>query len=895
MSDILVLANGNGRWVREVNRIVSGCPYQVTLSVFYDRGDFEEALRLEGRVVIISARFYDRATAEMLASTRRHQIYVIDDAAILRIDRSGLQTAVTLEEMTSVLILEDLKLASSTDTNFSHRNSISLDLSTTASRSELPSRYGGVANIQDSTPKRSDPNRDQVIDVNAIASGEPHPLANQREVKRRGIRDVDPRDINHEIRLDSPSQLPSHPNLEVGQIDIAERWQQLDGALGHQVSHRDLASRRDSTQMDRHQEASFDERWPKTDLENDLSSLGHVDTNEILHEEALGDYIGGDTTSLGSATLGNEALFEVDELDYPPIDFDQMIAGGGGDQNQGSRVRAGSEPRPPQQIHESQDPNGKASRGRGESYKSLEEGYLQRDYPANTFSERGVRGSLQHPTNADATTIDRATSDGVGGYVYPGDIYPEEKAKYNPKKDQSFTSSRFNSTELRSTGKGSDAPNLPTTEVGQRGTLGVEFTRSTRLNGRHNDEELDQSSPKSKMRALDSDQIKINDGATAERRSISTSKSSKRSNQRERHESSYLDLAKRLTIRKRGDQDGHRETESREPYPLTSKYQIGSGNLGEHLKFKGEEPLGVAIGVLGVGGSGTSTIAMALAQSFAGENRVNLVDLVVEGSQRMYHDIDVVQPGMAEAIAGSRLINVGDEYFERFKVPILERGYLLMLSVSHQSQLEAFRRSDLAGAIRTIKRTSDITIFDLDADFTESSIRDRSSTTSASPTEEALAELDGVLVVVNEDYRSLHRGVNIGRRLIMEGFSTSQIAIASNNNHQVTPSPIRQIRKLPKIICEFATSDRSKNFPLNSTMGMEDEHVTSQVEPIFFDVPYSKEVARIHDEVRPFPANFLKKLQPAIEFSANAKENRRGRLENANQPQRVKPRGGKTS
>lgn len=890
MSDILVLANGNGRWVREINRIVSGYPYQVTLSVFYDRGDFEEALRLEGRVIIISARYYDRATAEMLASTRRHQIYVIDDAAILRIDRSGLQTAVTLEEMTSVLILEDLKLASSTDTNFSHRNSISLDLSTAASRSELPTRSGGEANLQDSTSKRSDPNRDQVIDVNAIASGDPHPLANQREVNRRGIGDIGPSDIDHEIWLDSPSQLPSHPNLEVGQIDIAERWQQIDSTLGHHISHRDLASRRDSTQMDRHQEASFDERWPQTDLENDLSPLGSLDTNEILHEEALGDYLGGDTTNLGSATLGNEALFEVDELDYPPIDFNQMIAGGGGDQNQGSRVRHGSEPRPPQQIHERRDPYGKVPRGRGESYRSLEEGYLKRDDPANTFSEKGDRGSLQHPTNADASTIDRATSDRASGY-----IYPEEKAKYNPKKEQSSTSSRFNSTELRSTGQGFDASNPPTTEVGRRGISGVESARSSMPNGRYNDEELDQSSPKSKIRALDSDQIKKNDGATAERRSLFTSKSSERSNQRERHESSYLDLAKRLTIRKRGDQDGHRETESREPYPLSSKYQIGSGNLGENLKFKGEEPLGVAIGVLGVGGSGTSTISMALAQSFAGDNRVNLVDLIVEGSQRMYHDIDVVQPGMAEAIAGSRLINVGDEYFERFKVPILERGYLLMLSVSHQSQLEAFRRSDLAGAIRTIKRTSDITIFDLDADFTESSIRDRSSTTSSSPTEEALAELDGVLVIVNEDYRSLHRGVNIGRRLIIEGFTTSQIAIVNNNNHQATPSPIRQIRKLPKIICEFATTDRSKNFPLNSTMGLEDEHVTSQLEPIFFDVPYSKEVARIHDEVRPFPANFLKKLQPAIEFSANAKENRRGRLEYANQPQRVKPRGGRTS
>ena len=322
--------------------------------------------------------------------------------------------------------------------------------------------------------------------------------------------------------------------------------------------------------------------------------------------------------------------------------------------------------------------------------------------------------------------------------------------------------------------------------------------------------------------------------------------------------------------------------ESRSP---VHKYRLGSGNLGEKLQFKGEDPLGLAIGVMGVGGSGATTIAMALAQSFAGERRVNLVDLVVEGSQRMYHDVDAMQPGITEAIAGRRLINVGDDYFERFKIPILERGYLLTISISHQSQLDALRRSDLADTTKQLKATSDITIFDLDPNFAQSTIRDFSTTTPTAPTEAALAEIDGLILVVNEDFRSLHIGSNLGRRLIEEGFDSSTIAIVNNNNHQATPSPIRQIKKLPEIINDF-----SKIRGGSVKVGASSDSSLREQPPLYLEVPFAREVARIHDDVRPFNSNFIKKLAPLLTFCLEAKQRKRTNSNDFVDLQRVAPR-----
>ncbi len=857
MADILVLANGNSKWVRDVNRIVSGYPYRVTLKVFFDEGEFKAAIADEGKVALVSSYFYNEVTAKWLTSIATIRLYVVGEVEILRIERTGTHTKVTMDEMTSVLILEDLKLASRKHPQIQGtpkpRREEYQPLNQPAHTTVDPFEIRGEINLRE-TKDKSDA-RGKPLRGNSKAKGD------DLYQQDAGRIEINHPTFDHDAGVNwvfDPTESESNPSAKRSEIiflDIAERWQTLEKGAPTKGDNANQSQLGAQPQPDASgSDGSFNE-WTEAKFAEYLADLPDASPADVLAGALwrLDDFESGNSKAEWESEWKDPRAIDDGAVDPFSHHRDHFIP----NMPEGKGLRRDSESSQAS-IEELNESNSNEGPSQWQNRSATPSSY-------NGSNISSADMGLRNNTAKDPLIPKGRLGEGTVESTFGGKLFDDSDATYDRWGGQHWpTTSKSEAAfaeptpwpieqEQMVTNTGEKSPELNAPEAGHR--------KRTRREPKQ---------PKANVGKLSDDYQKKTTTTTSPDPRAAINRAPKG------EKSSLSSLLSTFKVRSLNSEiEGRTEGDTEEvgnPPKSIVKYRLGSGNLGKELKFKGEEPLGLAIGVLGVGGSGASTIAMAVAQSFAGEHRVNLIDLVVEGSQRMYHDIDIVQPGVTEAIAGSRVMNVGDDYFERFKIPILERGYLLMLSISHQNQLEALRRSDLGEAIERLKRTSDITIFDLDPDFASGSIRESATITPTAPTEEVLREIDAVIIVVNEDYRSLHRGVNLGRRLIDEGFSTSQIAIINNDNHQSTPSSIRQIRKLPALLQEYGPQRQTeKTEAMDQARSLREDVPNGSRGPIYIDVPYSKEVAKIHEEVRPFTASFLKKLQPVIQFCANAR------------------------
>jgi hypothetical protein len=143
-------------------------------------------------------------------------------------------------------------------------------------------------------------------------------------------------------------------------------------------------------------------------------------------------------------------------------------------------------------------------------------------------------------------------------------------------------------------------------------------------------------------------------------------------------------------------------------------------------------PRGELIAVTGPGGTGASTVAIALAQGLAsglgqdGSRRgrrdstsapsVLLADLCRVADQAMLHDSRVVVPGIQEVVESHRTSvpprsTLLDQTFE---VPA--RGYRLLLGLRRPRHWVAIRARALEATLDSLQRLTDVVVADVDAD-----------------------------------------------------------------------------------------------------------------------------------------------------------------------------------
>jgi hypothetical protein len=144
--------------------------------------------------------------------------------------------------------------------------------------------------------------------------------------------------------------------------------------------------------------------------------------------------------------------------------------------------------------------------------------------------------------------------------------------------------------------------------------------------------------------------------------------------------------------------------------------------------------VGELVAVTGPGGTGASTVAIALAQGLAAGGRpasarrgprssghrpaptVVLADLCLAADQAMLHDSRVVVPGLQEVVEAHRaatpdLASVREQTFD---VP--ERGYRLLLGLRRRRHWVAIRPRALDATLDQLQRLADLVVVDVEAD-----------------------------------------------------------------------------------------------------------------------------------------------------------------------------------
>ncbi|MEX1177433.1 MAG: hypothetical protein WEB09_03135 [Nitriliruptor sp.] len=145
--------------------------------------------------------------------------------------------------------------------------------------------------------------------------------------------------------------------------------------------------------------------------------------------------------------------------------------------------------------------------------------------------------------------------------------------------------------------------------------------------------------------------------------------------------------------------------------------QSPTGSVPDASSRRGE-----LVAVLGPGGTGASTAAIALAEGLAhGEHAsdgpVLLADLCRSADQAMLHDSRVVVPGVQELVEAHRTGSVPPGVVRDQTFEVAGRGYRLLLGLRRQRHYVTIRPRAFDAALDSLRRTFAVTICDVDPDL----------------------------------------------------------------------------------------------------------------------------------------------------------------------------------
>ncbi len=181
------------------------------------------------------------------------------------------------------------------------------------------------------------------------------------------------------------------------------------------------------------------------------------------------------------------------------------------------------------------------------------------------------------------------------------------------------------------------------------------------------------------------------------------------------------------------------------------------------------DPLrGEVVAVSGAGGTGVSTVAIAVAQGLAGRGkRVLLVDLKLNAEQAMLHDVVRPTGGLLALVDAHRLGGIGAEQISELCLAVPERGYDLLPGLHRARFWASIRPVAFTAAFTALTNLYDAVVCDVEADI------EREETGGSIEVEErtamsriALGEAASVLAVGQPSMKGLH---SLNRLLIELG------------------------------------------------------------------------------------------------------------------------------
>ena len=125
--------------------------------------------------------------------------------------------------------------------------------------------------------------------------------------------------------------------------------------------------------------------------------------------------------------------------------------------------------------------------------------------------------------------------------------------------------------------------------------------------------------------------------------------------------------------------------------------------------------------VCGPGGTGTSTLSIALAQGLAADprnaRRVLLADLARRADQAMLHDAVDLGPSLQELVEAHRVSRPDPDEVRRLTFDVPRRGYRLLLGLRQPEAWAALRPRAIDAAIQGLRKSFQVVVGDVTGDF----------------------------------------------------------------------------------------------------------------------------------------------------------------------------------
>lgn len=208
---------------------------------------------------------------------------------------------------------------------------------------------------------------------------------------------------------------------------------------------------------------------------------------------------------------------------------------------------------------------------------------------------------------------------------------------------------------------------------------------------------------------------------------------------------------------------------------------------------------GRLVAVTGPGGTGASTVAMALAQGLAQRDRgaVLLADLRRVAEMAMLHDARVVVPGLQELVDAHRGADPATPTIIDGTFAVPTRGYRLLLGLRRPRQWTTLRPRALEAALGGMRRAFDVTVADVDPE-----VEGEEETGSVDVEERHLASrltlgrADAVVVVGAPSTKGLYSLARLLGDLLAFGVPPQRVVTALNR----APRSARQRAELTRAL-----------------------------------------------------------------------------------------------
>ena len=261
---------------------------------------------------------------------------------------------------------------------------------------------------------------------------------------------------------------------------------------------------------------------------------------------------------------------------------------------------------------------------------------------------------------------------------------------------------------------------------------------------------------------------------------------------------------------------------------------------------RSERPAAPLIGVTGAGGTGVSTVAMALAQALGAAQSVALADGARDADLAMYHDVGDVIPGFPELVEAHRIDRPDPEQVRDLLFSIESRGYQLLLGQRRRRDSAAMHPGSIAASIDGLRRSFELVIVDHDPDV------DGEEETGSIDLEErhalarhVVAHADLVLLVGRPGVKGLHDLLRHGDRLVGAGLPADRLLPVVNHTPRHPAARAAATRALAELRAD--SPDGGVVIPplfLRPARALEDAHRSATRLPDHLTRPLERAVRR---------------------------------------------------